>query len=46
MLNELLHLASTGDLKLPVDAIFSLNIPQAMAAQNAPNRNGKVLFKP
>ena len=47
MLNELLHLASTGDLQLPVDAIFSLeHIPQAMAAQNAPNRNGKVLFKP
>ena len=47
MLNALLHLASTGDLQLPVDAIFSLeHIPQAMAAQNAPNRNGKVLFKP
>lgn len=46
MLNELLQLASTGELKLPVDAIFALDhIPQAMAAQSAPQRNGKILFK-
>ncbi len=46
MLNELLHLASTGELKLPVDAIFSLEqSSQAMAAQYASSRNGKILFK-
>lgn len=47
LIGELLRLAATGELKLPVEAVYELaDVPQAVAASAQPGRNGKVLLRP
>ncbi|MDN5004328.1 zinc-binding dehydrogenase [Bradyrhizobium sp. GCM10027634] len=47
LIGELLRLAATGELKLPVEAVYSLaDIAQAAAANARPGRKGKVLLRP
>ncbi len=47
MIGELLRLAATGVLKLPVEAVLGFeNAAQAAAVSARPGRKGKVLLKP
>lgn len=47
LIGELLRLAASGELKLPVEAIFDLaDASQAAAASLQPGRKGKVLLRP
>ncbi|EIK93923.1 Alcohol dehydrogenase GroES-like protein [Pseudomonas sp. M47T1] len=47
LIGELLRLAATGELKLPVEAIFDLaDAHLAAAASLQPGRKGKVLLRP
>jgi len=47
LLGELLGLAASGALKLPVEAIYDLaDISKAVAASLTPGRKGKVLLRP
>ena len=47
LIGELLRLAVTGVLKLPVEAIYDLaDIRQAASASAQPGRKGKVLLRP
>ena len=46
MIGELLRLAASGELKLPVEAIFDVgNVAQAAAASEKSARKGKVLLR-
>jgi len=46
MFGDLLRLAASGELRLPVEAIFDLNdVAQAAAASDKPGRKGKVLLR-
>jgi len=46
MIGELLTLAASGELKLPVDAVFDVeNVAQATAASEKSARKGKVLLR-
>ena len=47
LIGELLRLAAIGELKLPVEAVYSMNdIAQAAVASAQPGRKGKVLLRP
>ncbi|HZZ05528.1 zinc-binding dehydrogenase, partial [Paraburkholderia sp.] len=46
MIGELLKLAASGELKLPVEAVFDIgNVAQAAAASEKSARKGKVLLR-
>ncbi|SDH96111.1 zinc-binding dehydrogenase [Paraburkholderia phenazinium] len=46
MFGDLLRLAASGELRLPVEAVFDLNdVAQAAAASDKPGRKGKVLLR-
>lgn len=47
LIGELLRLAASGELKLPVEAIYDLSdVAQAAAASLQPGRKGKILLRP
>ena len=47
MIGELLRLAATGELKLPVEAVFGFeDAAKAAAASAEPGRKGKVMLRP
>ncbi|MFL9585176.1 zinc-binding dehydrogenase [Stenotrophomonas sp. AB1(2024)] len=47
LVGELLELAASGGLSLPVDAVFGLDqVAEAAKASLEPGRNGKVLLRP
>lgn len=47
LIGELLRLASSGELKLPVEAIYDLaDVASAAAASLQPGRKGKILLRP
>ena len=47
LIGELLKLVISGDLKLPVEAVFDLSqISEAVKASLAPGKTGKVLLRP
>ncbi|AUG99054.1 zinc-binding dehydrogenase [Pectobacteriaceae bacterium CE70] len=46
MIGELIHLAASGDLILPVDSLFDLSdAVQAVTASERPGRQGKILLR-
>jgi len=47
LIGELLRLVATGELKLPVEAVYNLaDVAQAAVANAQPGRKGKVLLRP
>lgn len=47
LIGELLKLVASGELKLPVEAVFAFNqVSEAVDATLTPGKNGKVLLRP